>query len=70
MSAAQAIGLMKYNALRCARSKGPYCRCRCGGAYHGHEHPGVWLENQAQLIRVEVDAERRQREPIFPEVEQ
>lgn len=69
MKASQAIGLMRYNAQRCARSKGRYCRCRCGGTYHGREHPGVWLENQAQLIRTEVEAERLQREPIFPEVE-
>lgn len=68
MNAAQAIGLMRYNAQRCSRSKGPYCRCRCGGMYHGREHPAVWVDNQAQLIRTEIQAERAEREPNFPEV--
>lgn len=53
MTANQSIALMRYNARRCAQSRQRVCTCRCGGQYHGKEHPGGWISEQVQVIREE-----------------
>jgi len=69
MTANQSIALMRYNARRCAQSRQRVCRCRCGGQYHGKEHPGTWMDTQAQLIREHalavalIESEQQERLP-------
>lgn len=53
MTINQTIALMRMNAERCEGSRKLKCKCRCAGRFHGQEHPGAWLDEQADVIRAQ-----------------